>query len=43
MLPLAYFLRRGYLWGHDYWWRRAKEVVVTDEIFAETASKFSMK
>lgn len=43
MLPMAYFIRWGYVWGHENWWRRAKEVVVTYEIFAGTRSKFTMK
>jgi hypothetical protein len=43
MLPMAYFLKWGYTWGHENWWRRAKEVVVTYEIFAGTRSKFTMK
>ena len=43
MVPMAYFMRWGYVWGHENWWRRAKEVVVTYEIFAGTRSKFTMK
>ena len=43
MLPMAYFLNWGYQWGHENWWRRAKEVVVTYEILAGTRSKFTMK
>ena len=43
MLPMAFFLRWGYVWGHENWWRRAKEVVVTYEIFAGTRSKYTMK
>ena len=43
MIPMAYFMRWGYVWGHENWWRRAKEVVVTYEIFAGTRSKFTMK
>ena len=43
MLPMAYFMRWGYVWGHENWWRRAKEVVVTYEIFTGTRSKFTMK
>ena len=43
MLPMAYMLNWGYVWGHENWWRRAKEVVVTYEIFAGTRSKFTMK
>jgi len=43
MVPMAYFLRWGYVWGHENWWRRAKEVVVTYEIFTGTRSKFTMK
>ena len=43
MLPMAYFLRWGYIWGHENWWRRCKEVVVTYEIFSGTRSKFTMK
>lgn len=43
LLPFAYFMRWGYVWGHENWWRRAKEVVVTYEIFAGTRSKFTMK
>lgn len=43
MLPMAYFMRWGYVWGHENWWRRAKEIVVTYEIFSGTRSKFTMK
>jgi hypothetical protein len=43
MLPMAYFMRWGYVWGHENWWRRAKEVVVTYEILNGTRSKFTMK
>ena len=43
MVPMVYFLNWGYVWGHENWWRRAKEVVVTYEIFAGTRSKFTMK
>uniref|UniRef100_A0A7S3CJF6 Uncharacterized protein n=1 Tax=Strombidium rassoulzadegani TaxID=1082188 RepID=A0A7S3CJF6_9SPIT len=43
MLPMFYFLKWGYTWGHENFWRRAKEVVVTYEIYAGTRSKFTMK
>ena len=43
MLPMAWFMRWGYVWGHENWWRRAKEIVVTYEIFVGTRSKFTMK
>ena len=43
MVPMAYFLNWGYVWGHENWWRRAKEVVVTYEIFAGTRSHYTMK
>lgn len=43
MLPMAYFMRWGYVWGHENWWRRAKEVIVTYEIYAGTRSKWTMK
>ena len=43
LLPMAYFLNWGYVWGHENWWRRAKEVIVTYEIYAGTRSKFTMK
>ena len=43
MIPMAYFLRWGYVWGHENWWRRAKEVIVTYEIVCGTRSKFTMK
>ena len=43
MVPMAFFLRWGYVWGHENWWRRAKEVVVTYEIFTGTRSKMTMK
>ena len=42
-LPMFYFMNWGYQWGHENWWRRAKEVVVTYEIFAGTRSKITMK
>jgi len=43
MLPMAYFMRWGYVWGHENWWRRAKEVIVTYEIYVGTRSKFTTK
>ena len=43
MVPMAYFLNWGYVWGHENWWRRAKEVIVTYEIYVGTRSKFTMK
>ena len=43
MLPMAYFMNWGYVWGHENWWRRAKEVVVTYEVFIGTRNKFSVK
>ena len=43
MVPMAYFMRWGYVWGHENWWRRAKEVIVTYEIFTGVRSKFTMK
>ena len=43
MVPMAYFMRWGYVWGHQHWWRRAKEIVVTYEIFVGTRSRFTMK
>ena len=43
MLPMGYFMKWGYTWGHENFWRRAKEVVVTYEILAGTRSKFTMK
>ena len=42
-LPMIYFMKWGYTWGHENFWRRAKEVVVTYEMFAGTRSKFTMK
>ena len=43
MLPMFYFMKWGHTWGHENFWRRAKEVVVTYEILAGTRSKFTMK
>ena len=43
MLPMYYFMKWGHTWGHENFWRRAKEVVVTYEILAGTRSKFTMK
>ena len=43
MIPMAYFLNWGYVWGHENWWRRQKEVVVTYEIFTGTRSRMTMK
>ena len=43
MLPMAYFLNWGYVWGHENWWRRQKEVVVTYEIFAGNRHRTTMK
>ena len=42
-IPMIYFMRWGHTWGHENFWRRAKEVVVTYEILAGTRSKFTMK
>ena len=42
-IPMIFFLRWGYVWGHENYWRRVKEVTVTYEIFAGTRSKFTMK
>ena len=43
MLPMAYFMNWGYVWGHENWWRRQKEVIVTYEIFCGNRSKMTMK
>ena len=43
MVPMAYFMRWGYVWGHENWWRRAKEVIVTYEIYVGSRSKITMK
>ena len=43
MLPMFYFMKWGHTWGHENFWRRAKEVVVTYEIIAGTRSKYTMK
>ena len=43
MVPMAFFMRWGYIWGHENYWRRVKEVVVTYEITTGTRSKFTMK
>ncbi len=43
MLPMYYFMKWGHTWGHENFWRRAKEVVVTYEIYSGTRSKFTMK
>ncbi len=43
MIPMAFFLRWGYVWGHEHYWRRVKEVVVPFEINSGTRSKFTMK
>ena len=43
MLPMFYFMKWGYTWGHENMWRRAKEVVVTYEILAGARHKFTMK
>ena len=43
LVPMAYFMNWGYVWGHENWWRRAKEVVVTYEIYSGTRSKMTMK
>ena len=42
-LPMFYFMKWGWTWGHENFWRRAKEVVVTYEIFCGVRSKFTMK
>ena len=43
LLPMVFFVRWGYIWGHEYYWRRAKEVVVNYEMAIGTRSKFTMK
>ena len=43
MLPMAYFMNWGYVWGHENWWRRQKEVIVTYEIFSGNRSRMTMK
>ena len=43
MLPMYYFMKWGHTWGHENFWKRAKEVTVTYEILAGTRSKFTMK
>tara|TARA_B110001450_G_scaffold161686_1_gene150683 strand:+ start:100 stop:582 length:483 start_codon:yes stop_codon:yes gene_type:complete len=42
-LPMMYFMKWGHTWGHENFWRRAKEVVVTYEIMTGTRNKFTMK
>ena len=42
-IPMMFFLRWGYVWGHENYWRRVKEVTVTYEIFSGARSKFTMK
>ena len=43
MVPMFFFMRWGYVWGHENYWRRVKEVSVTYEIFTGARSKFTMK
>ena len=43
MMPMAYFLNWGYVWKHENWWRRQKQVVVTYEIFAGNMHRTTMK
>ena len=43
MAPMVWFLRWGYIWGHENYWRRVKEVVVSYEIETGTRSRFTMK
>ena len=43
MLPMAYFMNWGYVWGHENWWRRQKEVIVTYEIFSGNRHRTTMK
>ena len=42
-LPFAYFMKAGYVWGHEIYWRKAKEVVVTYEMLSGTRSNYTMK
>jgi len=42
-VPMYFFWRWGYEWGHEHYWRRVKEVVVTYEMFTGARSKFTMK
>ena len=43
MFPMYYFCKWGYTWGHEHFWRKAKEVVVSYEMYSGTRNKFTMK
>jgi hypothetical protein len=41
--PFYYFFNAGYVWGHETYWRKAKEVVVTYEIMIGSRSNYTTK
>ena len=43
MIPFYNFMKWGYVWGHENFWRRAKDTVVYYEIIAGTRSLYTMK
>ena len=43
MIPMVFFMRWGYVWGHENFWRRAKEIVVTYEMMIGTRNRFTIK
>ena len=42
-IPFVYFMKAGHTWGHEIYWRKAKEVVVTYEMLSGTRSNYTMK
>mmetsp|Transcript_6869 Transcript_6869/g.6018 ORF Transcript_6869/g.6018 Transcript_6869/m.6018 type:complete len:157 (-) Transcript_6869:35-505(-) len=42
-IPLIVFLRWGYIWGHQTWWRKTYPVVTTYEVGAGLRNQFTGK
>ena len=43
LFPFLCYCQWGYNWGHENYWRRAKEVMVTQEVMEGTRSEYTLK
>ncbi|CAI2383332.1 unnamed protein product [Moneuplotes crassus] len=43
MIPMFVFLRWGYIWGHQHWWRKSYPVITTYEVVAGLRNQFTGK
>ena len=43
MIPFLWFMKWGYTWGHEKWWRKSYPVIATYEIGSGLRSKFTGK